>query len=120
MRANHQGKLVREIANMFEGIPVEGLIGIGLFIGSIVLLSLIHGVNTAVQNAQASRREAARLVDHLSTLVTHASGGAGTTKGASLAASPRPVRRRKVVSARKSAHGTSGRQPYGPQSAANS
>ncbi|MGD1934286.1 MAG: hypothetical protein ACFB0Z_07220 [Candidatus Phaeomarinobacter sp.] len=104
---------------MFEGVPVEGLIGVGVFIGSIVVLSLIHGVNAAVQNARASRREAARLVDHLSALASDASGGVKQAHGSGLAASPRPVRKRKVVSARKSEQGTSGRQSYGPQGAAH-
>ncbi len=103
---------------MFEGVPVEGLIGVGVFIGAIVLISLIHGVNTAVQNAQASRREAARLVTHLSTLVSSADGGKTGPKGSGVTPSPRPVRRRKVVSASKAASHGNIRQPYGPKSMA--
>lgn len=103
---------------MFEGVPVEGLIGVGAFIGAIVLISLIHGVNAAVQNAQASRREAAQLVTHLSSLVSSADGNKRGPKGPGIAPSPRPVRRRKVVSASKSAPRGTDRQPYGPRSMA--
>lgn len=103
---------------MFEGVPVEGLIGIGAFIGSIILLALIHGVSAAVQNAQASRREAAKLVSHLSNLVSSGDGANSGPKGPGPAGSPRPVRRRKVVSAQKSAPKPAGRAPYGPRSMA--
>lgn len=103
---------------MFEGVPVEGMIGVGAFIGSMVLLALIHGVNAAVQNAQASRREAARLVTHLSNLVSATDGKSTGPKGPGSSGSPRPVRRRKVVSAQKSTSRPAERAPYGPRSMA--
>jgi hypothetical protein len=112
------GELVRRIADMFEGVPVEGLIGIGAFIGSIILLALIHGVSAAVQNAQASRREAAKLVTHLSNMVSAADGKNSGPKGPGPAGSPRPVRRRRVVSAQKSAARPADRTSYGPRSMA--
>jgi|GEM_PF-3841812 len=105
---------------MFEGMPVEGLIGIAAFVGAILLLSLIHGINSAVQNAQASRREAARLVDHLNSLVASVEGkskgpqGPGGSKGAA----PRPVRRRKVVRAAPDAARTATKPGYGPRAMA--
>lgn len=103
---------------MFEGVPVEGLIGIGAFIGSMILLALIHGVSAAVQNAQASRREAAKLVNQLSSLVSTNDGQNNGPKGPGPAGSPRPIRRRKVVSAQKSAARPADRTSYGPRSMA--
>ncbi len=106
---------------MFEGIPVEGLVGIGAFIGSMILLALVHGVSSAVQSAQASRREAARLVTELNALVSAVGRASTAPKGPGTLPSPRPVRRRRIR--RGAARGpalTGPRQPYGPGSMARS
>ncbi|MEQ8745396.1 hypothetical protein [Pyruvatibacter sp.] len=101
---------------MFEALPIEGLIGIGAFVVSIILLALIHGVSSAVQSAQASRREAARLVDQLSALMSAIDRSGTDPKGPAGAPSPRPVKRRRAVAARRAPANTKKR--YGPRSMA--
>lgn len=107
---------------MFEGLPLEAMIGVGAFILSMVLLALIHGVSSAVATARESRREAARLVEELNALVGAVEKGAGP-RAPGTPGAPRPLRRRKqggrhTGNGRKVVPGPAPKQPYGPRSLA--
>ncbi len=96
---------------------MEGVIGISAFIVAMILLALVHGVTRAIQNAQASRQEAQKLVGKLSELVT-AVEGKGPAGPSGPAASQRPVKRRRVVTGRTMTSGRGGKTPYGPRNMA--
>lgn len=103
---------------MFQELPIEALIGVGAFVFALVLLALIHGVSSAVQSAQASRREAARLVGELNALVAAVDNGKGPKGSGTGGGSPKPVRRRRVVGGRRPAPDGGRKLPYGPRSMA--
>lgn len=96
---------------------MEGVIGISAFIVAMILLALVHGVTRAIQNAQASRQEAQKLVGKLSELVT-AVEGKGPAGPGGPAASQRPVKRRRVVAGRTASPRRGGKTPYGPRNMA--